>query len=69
MACQQYENIYRSKKEMILNNFLGGIAWGIVSTVGLAIVLALLGLLLRNIDVIPFVGNFVAQITHYVNHH
>lgn len=66
---QHFERIYRSRKDMLLNNFLGGIAWGLGTTVGVAIILTLIGFLAKEINFIPFVGNFVTQITKYVAVH
>lgn len=66
---QPAECIYRPRKTMLLNNFLGGIAWGVGSTLGLAIILTILGFILKQIHLIPFIGDFVTEITKYVNLH
>lgn len=59
--------IYQKKlPAILLHNFLGGIAWGLGVTVGAAIILALGGFLISNIDVVPFIGEFVANIAEYV---
>ena len=63
---EKYERVGRSFKHIIFNNFLGGIAWGLGATVGASIVIAILGLILQNINLVPFIGNFVSQITNYV---
>lgn len=63
---EKYEGVERHLKDTILNNFLGGIAWGLGATVGVSIVIAILGLILKNINLVPFIGNFVSQITNYV---
>jgi hypothetical protein len=69
MPNQPFENIYRSHKDIVLNNFLGGIAWGLGATVGLAIILTILGFILRAINVVPIIGNFATQINHYIQAH
>lgn len=66
---EPYEKVHQSRKDLLFNNFLGGIAWGVGSTIGLAIVLALLGFVAKEINVIPFVGNFVTHVMQYVNTH
>lgn len=66
---QRYERVHRSKKEMLINNFLGGIAWGLGTTFGVAIILAILGFLSKEINLIPFVGNFVTEVNKYVASH
>ena len=63
---EKYERVRRSFKDIIFNNFVGGIAWGLGATVGVSIVIAILGLILKNINLVPFIGNFVSQITNYV---
>ncbi len=66
MQMEKYERVKRSFKDIIFNNFVGGIAWGLGATVGVSIVIAILGLILKNVNLVPFVGNFVSQITNYV---
>ncbi|MNC96069.1 hypothetical protein D3C83_133450 [compost metagenome] len=51
---------------MLINNFLGGIAWSLGVTVGGAIILAILGFLLSNVNYVPFVGEFVLGIVNYI---
>jgi len=63
---QPHENIHNKKKVIFINNFIGGIAWALGATVGLAIIIALLGFILRNVDLIPFVGNFVAGVIEFI---
>lgn len=69
MVQQPNEKVYRSKKEMMWSNFLGGIAWGLGITIGLSIVFAILDYLLHQISVIPVIGNFIISIVDYVKHH
>ena len=63
---EKYEGVRKHMKDMIFNNFAGGIAWGLGATVGVSIVIAVLGLILKSINLVPFIGNFVAQVTNYV---
>ncbi len=60
------DKIYRSKKEMMFNNFLGGIAWGLGVTVGLSIIIAFLSFIGSKVNFIPVIGEFVAAIVNYV---
>lgn len=56
-----------SKKDIMLGNFLGGLAWGLGTVVGASVVVAILGWILQALGVfdpiIQFfnrgVGNFV----------
>lgn len=63
---EQHENLHRNKKEIIINNFIGGLAWAVGATAGLAIIVAILGLILQNINLVPFVGNFIADIINFI---
>lgn len=63
---EPHEKVYRSKKEIILHNFLGGIAWGLGVTIGLSVVLAILGFIFSKVDFIPVIGGFITQIVNYV---
>ena len=64
---QPYEKSSKlSRKEIILNNFFGGIAWALGATVGLSFIFTLLGILAKNVNLVPFVGSFVSQIINFV---
>lgn len=63
---EPHENVKQSRKNLIINNFIGGLAWALGATVGLAIIVALLGLILKNINLVPFVGNFIADIINFI---
>lgn len=63
---ENFENVKRSKKEMITNNLIGGVAWGLGATIGVSIILTVWGFILNKINLVPFVGNFVLQINDFV---
>lgn len=64
---QPYENSSKlSKKEILLNNFFGGIAWSLGATVGLSFIFTLLGILAKHVNLVPFVGSFVSQVINFV---
>ncbi len=64
-----YNNIYRGRKEMMFNNFLGGITWALGATIGLSIVIFVFGFLAKNINIIPFIGEFISNVMTYVLQH
>ncbi|MBI2032626.1 MAG: hypothetical protein HYT09_03185 [Candidatus Levybacteria bacterium] len=66
MAEDKYERVERSKKEIMVNNFLGGIMWGIGVTLGLALLFGILGILVSRVDFVPIVGNFISSIIQFV---
>lgn len=64
---QKYEEVGRKKlKRIIVDNFIGGISWGLGATIGLALVLTVFGFLMKNINVVPVIGEFVSQVAQYV---
>ncbi|HSA83458.1 MAG TPA: DUF5665 domain-containing protein [Patescibacteria group bacterium] len=68
---QPYERTSKplSFHKIILNNFIGGIAWGLGATVGISLVFALLGLLAKNIDFVPIIGTFISDIIAFTLTH
>jgi hypothetical protein len=64
---QPYE---RSSKlrlpEIIFNNFIGGISWGIGATVGVAVFFAILTLIAKNVNLVPVVGSFVSDVINFI---
>lgn len=65
-AGERYEGVKRNMKDMIINNFIGGIAWALGATVGLSIIFAIFGIIVKNINLVPVVGNFASQIITFV---
>jgi len=64
---EPHEAVHKKKRSQIfLDNFLGGIAWALGATVGLAVIVTLLGFILKNINLVPFVGGFIADIINFV---
>jgi hypothetical protein len=60
------ENVYRSRKKMLVDNFMGGIMWSLGVWIGTTVIIALLAFILSKINLIPIVGSFVAAIAKYV---
>jgi len=63
---ERYEQVDKKRKIIFIDNFIGGIAWALGATVGLSLIVAVLGLILKNSSVIPYVGNFVAGAIQFV---
>jgi hypothetical protein len=49
-------------KKVVINNFLGGIAWGVGSVLGATIVVGLVFWFLHFINFVPILGNFAADV-------
>lgn len=63
---EKHEQTQGTRRQIFVNNFLGGIAWALGVTVGLALIITILTLILKNVNLIPVVGNFVADIIKFV---
>lgn len=59
---EPHEKVYRSKGKIFVDNFTGGIAWGLGATVGFAII----GFLISKIDLVPIVGDFITNVNEYI---
>lgn len=55
-----------SRKEMLINSFLGGMMWGIGSIVGISLLVAVVGLITQYVNVVPIIGDFVLDILQYI---
>lgn len=64
---EKHEEVSRKPvKKIIVDNFIGGVAWGLGVTIGAAIIVALGGFILSQINLIPVVGELVREISEYV---
>ncbi len=63
---EKYEQVSMSHKRIFFNNFIGGIAWALGVTIGLALIVTVLALILKNVNLIPIVGDFVAKVIQFV---
>lgn len=63
---QKYEEILRTKRQIIFYNFIGGISWGLGATIGVSILLTVIALLAQPLSLIPIFGDFIAGILEHV---
>lgn len=66
MGGENHEQVKRSRKEIFVNNFIGGIAWGIGVTFGLSLLIALLGFVATQVNLVPVVGGFVSEVIKFI---
>lgn len=52
----------QSRKQIVWNNFLGGIAWSAGTLVGLALLVAVAGFILQKIDFNAILGEWIGDI-------
>lgn len=60
-------NQHMRKKDILVGNFLGGLAWGLGSVIGATIVVAILVWFLSFINFVPVIGDFTHQVIQDVN--
>lgn len=53
-------------KKLVVNNFVGGIAWAFGVTIGFSLLIAILTLISKEINVIPIIGRFVSNVIDFV---
>lgn len=63
---QPYERVNQTFRAILVNNFLGGIAWGLGATVGLSILVAILTLVLKHVNLVPIVGRFLSEVLDFM---
>jgi len=64
---QPYENSSKlSLKDILFNNFLGGMMWALGATVGLSIIFTVLTIIAKNLNLVPMVGSFVSDIINFI---
>lgn len=66
MSAQRYNsrvsaNSNSAKKNIFINNFLGGLAWGLGSVVGAGVIFAIIGTILNIVGLLEPVKNFLEQ--------
>lgn len=47
-------NMNMNKKDIILGNFLGGLAWGLGTVIGASVVVAIIGTILHSLGIFDF---------------
>ena len=57
-----HTRVHISTWKVILNNFLGGLAWGLGTVLGATVVVAVLIILLSKLHSIPFIGDLIGNI-------
>lgn len=62
----KHNDVNKNKKDIFLNNLIGGIAWGIGLTVGASLVLTIAGIIITKVNTVPLVGDYVESVTKYV---
>lgn len=56
----------KAVRDILINNFLGGLAWAVGVTIGFSLIIFLLTNVFKNVNWIPFIGDFLSNLTSYV---
>ncbi|MBN2015342.1 hypothetical protein JW766_00735 [Candidatus Dojkabacteria bacterium] len=60
---QNFLKIYlRSRKQIILDNLIGGIAWGVGSAIGATLIIGLISFVFVKTRNVPLIGDLLTQI-------
>lgn len=62
-----HEAVYKSTKRIIIDNFFGGLAWGLGTVIGASVIVALLAYFFSHVNFIPIIGSGIAQIIDVIN--
>jgi len=60
------ESIYKSRKKIAADNFIGGLFWALGATIGVGIIFALVSFILKNVNLVPYIGEFVSDVLNEV---
>lgn len=66
LRLDEYIEKSNSKKRIIVNGFIGGLAKGLGISLGVVILGATLIIVLKELISLPIIGKYIAQIVHYV---
>ncbi|MEK7186048.1 MAG: DUF5665 domain-containing protein [Patescibacteria group bacterium] len=62
----RFQQATKAVRDILINNFLGGLAWAVGVTIGFSLIIFLLTTVLKNVNWIPFIGDFLSNLTSYV---
>ncbi|OGY27184.1 MAG: hypothetical protein A2864_01495 [Candidatus Woykebacteria bacterium RIFCSPHIGHO2_01_FULL_39_12] len=57
-----HTRIHLSTRKMLMNNLLGGIAWGFGTVLGATLIVAIVLFILSKLNTVPFIGDFISRI-------
>ncbi len=58
--------VHQSIRKMMLNNFLGGLAWGLGTVLGATLVVGSLLWFFSKLDTAPLIGDYINNILNYI---
>lgn len=61
-GANKYLQPYKTKRQILFDNFLGGIAWSLGTLFGLTVIAVIIGFIISRVNLIPIIGDWMAQI-------
>ncbi|MEX2028188.1 MAG: DUF5665 domain-containing protein [Candidatus Curtissbacteria bacterium] len=61
-GANKYELPKRSRKEIIENNFIGGLSWSVGVFIGLTLLGVIVGFIVSKINLVPIIGEWLGDI-------
>ncbi|MDQ3008406.1 MAG: DUF5665 domain-containing protein [bacterium] len=65
-AKEPVEKVYRSRKRLFIDNFIGGIAWGVGSVLGVTVIIAIVAYLLTQAQDLPYIGSWIGDLLYQI---
>jgi len=59
---ENYKKVERPLKKIIINNFVGGIAWSFGVLIGTGLLFGIIVYFVRQVDFVPILGKFLANV-------
>lgn len=66
-GASKYLQPYKTKGQIIIDNFLGGISWSLGTLIGFTLIAVLAGFFISRINLIPIIGNWLADIMRHAS--
>lgn len=64
---EKYTKVFMKKSDIMINNFIGGISWGVGSVIGATIVISLIFYILYQSTDLPIIGDLIQSILDLIN--
>lgn len=59
---ENYKKVDHTLKKIIINNFVGGIAWSFGVLIGTGVLFGIIVYVVRQVDFVPILGKFLAGV-------
>ncbi len=63
---EKYNQVKENRNRIFVNNFIGGVAWALGATIGFTVLIAILTTVLKYVNLVPYVGNFVIEVQKFI---